>query len=157
LQKKVKFGQDQQKQELQRKVPSSFIRDLEPDEYFYATLSREQDENFYSVTNKRIIKYRNGEYTEIPLNEVVEVFPVRGKVDSPSLATAFIPIVNVLTRPQATLEFEISTFHGIEKIDGMKGTPQYCGMFWRMTMIAVDDYEKGREFVTYKIAKLNLG
>jgi uncharacterized Zn finger protein (UPF0148 family) len=157
LQKKVKFVQEQQKEELKKKVPSSFIEDLGPDESIYMTLSREQGANFYSVTNKRIIQYKDGKYKEIPLSEIVGVYPIRSKMDSRSLATAFIPVVNVLTRPQVMFEFEVSTFKGIEKIEGLKGTPAYCGMFWRFTTIALDDYEKGREHVASKIAKLNLG
>lgn len=156
LQKKVNFGQEQMRQELQKKVPSTFIEDLVADEFFYMTLSREQGVNFYCVTNKRIVQYKDGKYKEIPLSEVVGIYPIRSKMDSGSLVTAFIPIVNVLNRPHVVFDFEVSTFKGMEKIEGLKGTPAYCGMFWTMVAIAVDDYEKGREYVTRKIAKLNL-
>ena len=151
LQKKLKYMDEENRQEFLRKVPSSFIKDLEPDEHFYCTLSREQGGNFYGVTNKRIIKFKDGNYTEIPLGDVVNVYPIRSKIETRSLLSVFLPIPT-----QMTLEFEVSTYNGIIKIDGLKGTPAYCGSFYGFVMIAVDNYEKGKKYVAHSILKLPL-
>ena len=139
LQKKVRFLTEGTKQEFLKKVPSSFAKGLEADEFFYMTLSREQGDNFFGVTNKRIIKFKDGEYTEIPLSDVVGVYPIRAKTG------AFIPFVPI--PPKVTLEFEVSTFNGIKKIDGLKGNPQYCGMFWGRLLLLLLIMKKERRIL----------
>lgn len=148
LQKKIKFSSEEIKKELESQVPSDQMKPLEPDEYFYMSLSREQGDNFFAVTNKRIIKFKDGEYTEIPLSEVVGVYPIHAKTGT------FIPFVPI--PPKVTLEFEVSTYNGIEKIDGLRGTPQYCGMFWGAVALAVTNHEQGKTDVRHVIMNLPL-
>ena len=152
LQSRIRFGQQEMKQELRKKVSPSFINDLHSDEYFYSTLSKEQGDNFYGVTNKRLIKYKDGKYTEIPLSEIVGVYPPSAKVET-SFLSYFAPL---LSKPQVKLAFDVSTYHGIEKFDGIVGNPTMCGLFIGLVNKALSDYVSGKKFVAHVILDLPL-
>jgi predicted RNA-binding Zn-ribbon protein involved in translation (DUF1610 family) len=150
LQKKFKFGQENMRQEYSKKIPAHLIKPLENDECFYFTLSREQGQNFFGLTNNRLIKFKDGEYSEIPLSEIVEVLPVSAKANT-SVVNLFLPIP-----AKITLQFEVATYQGVQKIDGIQGNPAYCGMFWGAIALAVADYEQGKTNIILKLLKLPL-
>jgi predicted RNA-binding Zn-ribbon protein involved in translation (DUF1610 family) len=150
LQKKLRFSVEEQKRELLKKVPSDCMKPLELDEYFYCSLSREQGENFFGITNKRLIKFKDGNYSEILLSEIVGVYPASAKANT-SVVNLFFPIPIKIT-----LEFEVSTFSGMQKIDGIQGNPVYCGIFWGFVALAVTNYEQGTTDIRHVIMNLPL-
>lgn len=152
LQKKLRFVQDQMKQDFLKKVPSSLIRTVDTGEYFYSTLSREQGANLYGITNKRLIKYKDGNYKEISLSEIVDIYPPRAKVET-SVLTYVAPL---LSKPQVKLEFEVSTYQGIVKFDGIAGNPMYCGLFMGFIRQALLDYQNGKRAVGHVLLDLPL-
>jgi predicted RNA-binding Zn-ribbon protein involved in translation (DUF1610 family) len=150
LQKKIKFSNEENKKELLRKVPSDCMKPLEPDEYFYCSLSKEQGENYFGITNKRLIKFKDGNYLEIPLSEIVSVYPLSAKANT-SVVNLFLPIPSKIT-----LQFEVATYQGVQKIDGIQGTPAYCGMFWASVALALTNYEQGKTDIRHVIMNLPL-
>jgi hypothetical protein len=78
------------------------------------------------------------------------VNPVSAKANT-SIVNLFLPIPSKIT-----LQFEVVTFNGVQKIDGIQGNPASCGMFWRAIALAVADYEQGKTNIVYKLWKLPL-
>lgn len=117
-------------------------------------LSREQGENFYGVTTKRLIMYKDGDYTEIPISEVVAVNPPGAKVERS--AASYIPYVRLLARPQVKLGFDVVTYQGIIRFDGIAGNPANCGMFIAFINRALMEYQTGKNAYAHVLCDLKL-
>lgn len=152
LQRKLRFIEEEMKKEFVNKVHPKI--DLEPEELFYSTLSREQGENFYGVTNKRIMQYINNEYSEILISDIVAVYPPKVKSSSSSsILRVFVPIPQKF---EMRFEIDVMTYHGLKKLEEIKGNPNYCGLFYGCVLRTVDEYEKGKKNVMNFILRLPL-
>lgn len=118
LQRKIRFVQDRAKEGL----PSWMRKKLEPNEFIYLVVTVNGD-NFYAVTDKRVIKNKNRKYEEHPLSEVVSV----GDPET-GWPKGFFDFFT-LTPP--TSHFEVNTFKGSMVFDefgiGDQGT---CFNLW---------------------------
>ncbi|MEM3673295.1 MAG: zinc ribbon domain-containing protein [Candidatus Bathyarchaeia archaeon] len=149
LQKKIRLEQES----MISCMPSWMGEKLEPDEFIYFVLYEEiGGNNFYAITDKRIIKSRHGKYEEALLSEVVSIGPVRTK----QVVRAFVPPV-------------IGFFHveiGFFKVNTSRGTTIFefegyevlaCGIFHAWTTIALENYTAQKKDVKALILKLPLG
>jgi len=124
---------------------SSWMREkIEPDEFVYFVFKMGGDD-FYAVTDKRIIKSRHGKYEESSLKEVVSVGPPRVKTEFGIFA------------PSVTSFFEVNTFHGTIIFDGFSvQDAQFCGTLNAWIKIAVENYNTRKKDGRALILKLPL-
>jgi len=154
IQKKAKFNQEENEKLFASKVPLQIS--LAPDEFFHMTFSKEQVKNFYAVTNKRVMQYVNGKYNEISISDIVAVYPPKAK---PKLSKSSLVLLAFVPTPlnfETRFEIEIKTYHGLEKLEEIRGDPYYCGLFYAIILRTVEEYEKGTKNVLHFIMKLPL-
>jgi len=129
LQRKIRFEQDRAKEGL----PSWMKKKLEPNEFIYLVVTASGD-NFYAVTDKRIIKNRNKKYEAYRLSEVVSVGHCEVKMPK-GLFDFSLP----------TSYFDVITFKGSMVFDefGM-GDERTCIDLWKNvhTALANHNYRK---------------
>ena len=149
LQKKIRFEQET----LISCMPSWMREKLEPDEFIYFVLYEEMGgNNFYAITDKRIIKSRHGKYEEASLKEVVSIGPVQTK----QAVRTFIPPVIGFFHVVISF-FEVKTSRGtiIFEFEGYETTA--CGIFHAWTTISLENYTAQKKDVKALILKLPLG
>jgi hypothetical protein len=141
LREKIKFEQERT---ISSYMPSWMREKIEPDEFVYFVFKMGGDD-FYAVTDKRIIKSRHGKYEESSLKEVVSVGPPRVKTGFGIFA------------PSVTSFFEVNTFHGTIIFDGFSvQDAQFCGTLNAWIKIAVENYNTRKKDVRALILKLPL-
>jgi len=141
LQKKIRFEQER----AISYMPSWMREKIEPDEFVYFVF-KIGGNDFYAVTDKRIIKSRHGKYEEAPLKDVVSVGPPRVKTG----LGIFVPSV--------TSFFEVNTFHGTIVFDGFgMQDAQFCGILNSWVKFALKNHDARKKDVRLLILNLPLG
>jgi RNA polymerase subunit RPABC4/transcription elongation factor Spt4 len=137
FQSKIKFEQERTKSFL----PSWMNEKIEPNEYIYFSLYwTKGGNNFYIITDKRIIKSKDGSYVDIPLSEVVGIGDPKVKVGF------FLP----------STSFEVNTFQGTIVFD-FGDDAANCGKLCGIMRKAVANYNCRKKDVKALILSLDLG
>jgi hypothetical protein len=140
LQRKIRF----ERERAVSYMPSWMREKIEPDEYVYFVFKM-RDNDFYAVTDKRIIKSKHGKYEEAPLSEVVSIGP-------PQVKTGF-----GFFTPSVTSFFEVNTFHGTVVFDGFGvQDAQFCGTLNAWVKIALENHNTRKKDARALILKLPL-
>lgn len=135
LQKKLKFEQERAKGFM----PLWMREKLEPDEFIYFVFKLRGKDNFYAVTDKRIIKNKSGKYEESPLSEVVSM-------SNPQVKTGFFSVSSF---------FRVNTFHGTIVFDGFSvEDAQYCGILNAWMKAALENYNLRKKDVRALVISL---
>lgn len=138
LQKKIKFEQGRTRSFL----PSWMREKLEPNEFIHFCFYWTKDGNqFYVVTDERIIKSKAGKYEESPWNEVISVGDPQVRLG------AFAP----------STFFEVNTSKGTVLFDGfgVKDAAN-CGKLYGTMRTTLDNYNQGKKDIRAIILALNL-
>lgn len=138
LQRKIKFKQERV---ISSYMPPWMREKIESDEFIYFVLKGEGEE-FYAITDKRIIKNRSGEYEEAPLSEVVSVSPIQVK-------TGFFI---------SKYFFEVNTFHRtiIFDLPAIENNAQWSTTLHNWILTAIDNYNSRKKDVRASILRLPL-
>jgi predicted RNA-binding Zn-ribbon protein involved in translation (DUF1610 family) len=140
LQRKIRFEQERAKTFM----PLWMREKIGPDEYIYFVFKIKEDD-FYAVTDKRLIKNKHGRYEEASLSEVVGISPIQTRAEPGVFA------------PKVTGFFEVNTFHGTIIFDGFSvQDAQYCGIFHSWVNIALNNHNTRKKDVRALILKLPL-
>lgn len=137
LQKKIKFEQER----IKSGYMSSQMREkLEPDEFIYSLVNFKNSDNIYIITDKRIIKNKNGKYEEALLSEVVSFGPLQTK-----------GLFN------STMFFDVNTFHGTMIFNGFDiFNATNCGTFYGWVKRAINNHNARKKDTGALILKLTL-
>lgn len=115
-------------------LPSEIVSELEADEFIYDAGVIQEGNDFFALTDKRLIHYKDGVLQKIPWSEIVSVTPViRGESSG------------LFSRPAMTYYFEVYTLDGTIVFEGIE--KQTSGITFRNAVFsALSSYNsRGRD------------
>jgi uncharacterized OB-fold protein len=141
LQKKHAFAQERAKGFM----PDWMIQELEPQEYIYFVVKLRGEDDFYAVTDKRIIKSKDGEFQEARLSEAVSVGQAQVRTRQGFFDTSVEGV------------FEVDTFHGSIVFDGfgVHGGKD-CGIFRAWVQRALENHNLRKKDARALLLNLSL-